>query len=151
MFRADFCLGPWDAGALVVILIVVGCLMSAPISPDVTVENRVTVIALGPACQNIDETVLDNGLRDSMLEITKDLNPPLVVVDMSHTKFFGSSFIEILFRIWNRLHSKTGGQFAISGLNPYCAEVLKITHLDTLWRVFPTREDAVRTLNATGA
>lgn len=123
--------------------------MSAPaITPDVTVENQVTVISLGPACQNIDETVLDNGLRDSMLEITKEINPPLVVVDMSHTKFFGSSFIEILFRIWNRLHAKPGGQFAISGLSPYCAEVLKITHLDSLWRVFPTREEAVRTLSS---
>lgn len=123
--------------------------MAAPtLTPEVTVDRRVTVISLGPGYQTIDEGVLDGGLRESVLDLSQDANPPLIVLDMPHTKFFGSSFIEILFRLWNRLQGKSGGQFAISGLTPYCKEVLTITHLDTLFRLFPTREDAVRALSA---
>jgi hypothetical protein len=50
--------------------------------------------------------------------------------------------------MWNRLQTKPAGNFAICGLTPYCLEVLKITHLDTLWRIFPQRGEAVRALEA---
>jgi anti-anti-sigma regulatory factor len=66
------------------------------------------------------------------------------VLDLSHTKFFGSAFIEIMFRAWNRLGSRPGGSFAISGLTPYCSEVIATTHLDRLWPIFDTQDDAVR-------
>jgi hypothetical protein len=50
----------------------------------------------------------------------------------------------------NRLQSKPQGGFAICGVTPYCQEVLKIAHLDTLWRLFPTRADAVGALSSGG-
>jgi len=115
--------------------------------PEVRVDNGVTVVALGPQFENLDEWILD-GVRDTLLAVSQKADPPLVVLDLSHTKFFGSAFIEVLFRLWNRLNTREGGQFAISGLTPYCAEVLAITHLDTLWRTFAQREEAVRALRA---
>jgi hypothetical protein len=32
---------------------------------------------------------------------------------------------------------------SLCGLTAYCREVVGITHLDQLWRVFETREEAV--------
>jgi anti-sigma B factor antagonist len=125
--------------------------MSAPaVAPEVVVAGPVTVIGLGPAFQIIDEHVLDGGLGESMVEAADEADPPLVVLDLSHTQFFGSSFIEVLFRLWTRLQSRSGGAFAICGLTPHCHDVLKITHLDTLWRLFPNRDEAVRSLSAAG-
>jgi len=125
--------------------------MSAPaLAPEVVVDGPVTVIGLGPAFQIVDEHVLDGGLGAAMIEIADEANPPLVVLDLSHTHFFGSSFIEVLFRLWTRLQARAGGAFAICGLTPHCLDVLKITHLDTLWRLFPTRDEAVRTLSGVG-
>lgn len=120
--------------------------MPPSLTPDITVENGVTVVALGPAFENLDEHLLDS-VRDVLMEVSNRATPPKVVIDLSHTKFFGSSFIEVLFRLWNRLNTRDGG-FAIAGLTPYCAEVLTITHLDTLWKIFPLREDAVRALSS---
>ena len=120
------------------------------LAPEVVVAGPVTVIGLGPAFQIIDEHVLDAGLGESMIEIADDANPPVVVLDLSHTRFFGSSFIEVLFRLWTRLQARAGGTFAICGLTPHCQDVLKITHLDTLWRLFPDRDEAVRALGAAG-
>lgn len=120
--------------------------MAAPI---ISKESGVTVIQLGPEYENLDERLLE-GLRGAALEVSKAADPPWVVIDLSNTRFFGSAFIEILFRLWNRMNSRPGGQFAISGLTPYCAEVLKITHLDSLWKIFPDRASAVAALAATG-
>jgi anti-anti-sigma regulatory factor len=116
----------------------------------VAVDHGVTVIGLGPGYQIVDEQVLDGGLGGSLLDIAHDAEPPMVVLDLSHTQFFGSSFIEVLFRVWTQLQARPGGAFAICGLTPHCLDVLKITHLDTLWRLFPCRDDAVRAMSAGG-
>jgi anti-anti-sigma factor len=123
--------------------------MSVPaLAPEVVVSGSVTVIGLGAAFQVIDETVLEAGLGETLIEAADDADPPMVVLDLSHTQFFGSSFIEVLFRLWTRLQSRPGGAFALCGLTPHCLDVLKITHLDTLWRLFPNRDEAVRSMSA---
>jgi len=123
--------------------------MSVPaLAPEVVVSGSVTVIGLGAAFQVIDETVLEAGLGETLIEAADDADPPMVVLDLSHTQFFGSSFIEVLFRLWTRLQSRSGGAFALCGLTPHCLDVLKITHLDTLWRLFPNRDEAVRSMSA---
>lgn len=119
--------------------------------PEVTVDQGVTVIELGSGFESVDERALDTGLRTSLLETAEAADPPVVLLDLSHTTFFGSSFIEIMFRLWNRLNAKPGGNFAICGLTSYCLEVLKITHLDTLWRLYATRDEAIREMSARSA
>jgi anti-anti-sigma factor len=121
--------------------------MSVPAAaPEVVVDGRVTVIALGANYKVIDEIALEGGLGDFLLEIATEAVPPLVVLDLSKTQFFGSSFIEVLFRLWNRLQGRSG-QFAICGLSSHCQDVLKITHLDSLWPLMATRTEAVAALS----
>jgi anti-anti-sigma factor len=116
--------------------------------PEVTVDHGITVIELGTGYESVDERALDSGLRTSLLQSAEAADPPVVLLDLSHTTFFGSSFIEILFRLWNRLNSRPGGNFAICGLTTYCLEVLRITHLDTLWRLYATRDEAIQDMSA---
>jgi anti-anti-sigma factor len=71
-----------------------------------------------------------------------------LVIDLSYTEFFGSSFIEVLFRLANRVTKRDKGRFAIAGLRPYCAEVLSVTHLDELWSTYETTEEAVADLKS---
>ena len=115
--------------------------------PEIRVEDGVTVVALGPAFAQIDERIVDQ-IRESL-----DLDPylaqqPLLVIDLSYTRFFGSSFIEILFGLWTKLNGIPGGRFALSGVTPYCREVLKVTHLDTLWGMYGTSKEAVEALRS---
>jgi anti-anti-sigma factor len=114
-------------------------------TPDITSQSGVTVIALGPEYESLDEQGLDE-LRGVILDVARSADPPLVVLDLSHTKFFGSAFIEIMFRAWNRLRTREGGEFCLSGLTPYCREVIDVTHLDRVWHVCDTREEGVRLL-----
>ena len=117
--------------------------MSTNRVPNITKENDVTVITLGQEFENLDEPSLEE-IRGVILDASKDADPPLVVLDLSHVKFFGSSFIEVLFRIWNRANAQDGGKFGICGLTPYCKEVLEITHLDELWGIYETRAEAIQ-------
>lgn len=103
-------------------------------APQVSVQDSVTIVSLvGPEYENLDERLLE-GIRTALLDIAQRVTPPLLALDLSHTKFFGSAFIEILFRVANRVKNR-GGKFALCGLTEYCAEVIHITHLDSLWPV----------------
>ncbi len=116
--------------------------MASSKTPEIQVLDGVTVIQLGPDYESLDEHLLDD-LRTFLLQCCETADPARVVIDLSHTTFFGSAFIEILVQIWKGLSDCEGGEFAISGLTPNCAEVLQVTHLDSLWKIFDTREEAV--------
>lgn len=119
--------------------------MTTSNQPDKVIQQEgVTIIALGPEYENLDEAILDE-LRKVILDAVANANPPLVVLDLSHTKFFGSAFIEILFRAWNRIEQQNG-EFCLCGLTTYCAEVIDVTHLNRLWSIYDNREEAVEAL-----
>jgi len=109
--------------------------------PEVTVDRTVTVIRLGPGFESIEEPEIAS-LEQVLVGIVDDAQPPKIVVDLAHTKFFGSSFMEVLFHMWNRIKQRDG-QFALSSLTEYCDEVLRITHLDRLWDIHDNPESAV--------
>nr|WP_145107317.1 STAS domain-containing protein [Gimesia panareensis] len=122
-------------------------IMPADYPPEIVKEGQVTVVALGPEYENLDEPRLD-ALTDVLLQVAETASPPVVVLDLSHTSFFGSAFIEVIFRMWNRLNHREGGKFCICGLSEYCTEVLEVTHLDQLWETFPDRASALSALNS---
>jgi len=119
--------------------------MSSYRKPVISQRDGVTVISLGSEYKNLDERGLDD-VKSVILDVSTTADPPIVVIDLSHTGFFGSAFIEILFRAWNRLNSKDNGKFCISGLTSHCREVIDVTHLDSLWMIFETIDDAVEAL-----
>src|SRR4051794_2744150 len=107
---------------------------SAVSAPVVTREQGVTVIAPGPEYEHLPDLHIDE-LKALFLEIGTQAEPPLVVLDLSQLRFFGSAFIEVMFRVWHQVNGR-GGKFALAGLTAYCREVVEITHLDRLWGVF---------------
>jgi anti-sigma B factor antagonist len=114
-------------------------------APSVTREQGITVIALGPEYQNLNDAELEN-LKDVLLSTAAEADLPLMVLDLSRLRYFGSSFIEALICVWNQLNARPGGRMSLCGLTANCREVVGITHLDQLWSVFETREEAVRSL-----
>jgi len=121
--------------------------MTTARTPTTREQDGVTVISLGPEYESLDEHLLDD-LREILLTAAQQADPPRVVLDLSHTRFFGSAFLEILFRMWNRLQAREEGRLCISGLAPYCREVLEVTHLDRLWDIRETCDEAVQLLQS---
>jgi len=108
-------------------------------------QQDVTVVELGPNYQSLDAGVLEEVTAVLLTEATK-AEPPRMVLDLSATSYVGSAFIELLVRAWKRL-TERGGTMVLCGLRPSCAEVLRVTRLDRLWKAFPTRDQAVAALN----
>jgi anti-anti-sigma factor len=115
-----------------------------------SVEKGVTIVAVGREFQNIDEEALET-LRPLLETIVREANPPRVVIDLRETRFFGSSFIGVLVRLLRTVQSQPNSAFGLCGLSPYCREVLSVTHVDSLIRIFPTTSDAVSALCDTSA
>ncbi len=115
-------------------------------TPDLLRQDGVTVVAFGPEYESIGEDKLA-GIAAAMLQAA-EADPPRVALDLSHTQFFSSSFIEVIFRTWNRLKARPGGRLVLCGLTPYCREILEVTNLTHLWPVCPDRRAAVEALTA---
>ncbi len=120
--------------------------MAVTKKPDIVTEDGVTVVTFGPAFDRISEDSIP-AASEALLQAAGGESAK-VVVDLSHTQFFGSSFIESLFRGWNKLKTRPGAAFVLSGLNPYCLEVLEVTNLNRLWPIFPDRASAVASLKS---
>ena len=74
------------------------------------------------------------------VDAAKSSEPVKLLLDLSGVDFFGSSFIEGLFRSWKSV-DEVGGEFAISNCNEHCREVLTVTHLGDLWKIYDERAD----------
>lgn len=109
-------------------------------------EANVTVVAITPGERSLDAGSIEP-FAQTLLETVAHADPPLVVLDLSQAVFLGSAFIEALFRGWKKLEER-GGKIALCGLSPICAEVFRVTKLDTLWKLYPTRGEAVASLSA---
>jgi len=109
-------------------------------------DNDVTVIEFGSAYESLDDDCLEE-VGGLLLTKAATVEPPLLVLDLSRTTYMGSTFIELLVRTWKRL-TERGGQLALCGLQPFCAEIIRVTHLDSIWDIFPTREEAVESLSS---
>ncbi len=116
-------------------------------TPQIEEQAGVTIVVLGEEYENLDETILDE-LKDVLLNAVSNANPPLVVIDLANTNFFGSAFLGILFRAWQRLSARDGGRFGICCLTPNCQEVFDVTQVKQLWDIFETRADAIQAFSA---
>ena len=112
---------------------------SAPIRSEK--HGSTLVVHLGPEYDSLDDDSLEEVQRFLLgcADVPEARN---LVIDLSHTKYFGSAFLEVLFRPYNRIKRK-GGKFALSGLQPNPAEVIRVSRLDSIWKLYPTAADAV--------
>lgn len=108
---------------------------------NITNDGDAIVVALEAEYSGFDQLRLAD-MQRTLFEKVAAASPPRIVFDMSQTRYFGSEFLEVLFRVWNRC-VKRGGKFAIASVHDSAAETLQVTHLDTLWNVHPTVAEAL--------
>ena len=109
-------------------------------------DGKVTIVVCGDEMKHLDEVNVAE-IGQKLLQVAESLPYPLMILDLHATEFFGSSFIESLFRVWKKLNLKPAAKFGLAGLQPYCREVLEVTHLDRLWPLFDDREAAAEAFN----
>jgi anti-sigma B factor antagonist len=73
-------------------------------------------------------------------------HPKEIVVDFSRVKFFSSQVLGMLLGVRAKL-GVYNGEIVISGINPQLYRVFKITNLDKIFKFFPDRESAIKSLD----
>ena len=111
---------------------------------EVVNQDGVTVVGLGDEYDNLEEMVLERASKH-LLEIARTAEPPLILIDMTKTKFFGSAFLGTLFRVWRRLSARNG-RMTVCCATGVVAEVLEVTQANRLWAHHATREAAITDL-----
>lgn len=107
-------------------------------------EDNINIVELDKEYSSLDQPLLDKTAAE-LLPLAESIEPPVLLIDMSKTEYLGSAFLEILFRVSNRLQHR-GGKFAICSPSDFCADVLHVTKMDQLWHIYPTRAEAVQGL-----
>lgn len=72
--------------------------------------------------------------------------PNSLIFDFEGVRFFSSQVLGLLLDIRAKLQEHDG-QVVISAINPQLHRVFKITNLDTIFRFFPDRTSAVRSVS----
>lgn len=68
-----------------------------------------------------------------------------VLIDFSRIEFFASSLLEILRKIWLRIKERDG-QMALCCLSGTGLDIVHLSRFDTLWKIYPTRAEALAAL-----
>lgn len=105
-------------------------------------QDGISIVEMDESYNALEEAPID-ALSDLLLSIVENAKDrPLLVLDFSKTIYMGSRVLEVLFRTWKRLKERQG-KMVLYGVQPFCAEVLQITHLDRIWEIHPNREEAL--------
>ena len=84
---------------------------------------------------------------DNVLGLLETAPAKHVVVDLRRTGYFGTSALGLLLRLWKRVRNRQGGM-AFFNVSTAALDVLRITQLDQVWPVCPSREEALRAVEA---
>ena len=111
---------------------------------DVESSRGVLIVApIGDAIGFRESDVLAN--IETVLDQIRNCDPPLVVVDLANSKYFGSVIIGALVSFAEQAQG-TGGAFAACNVSDQMEGVLKVMHLDERWNICDTRREAIRTV-----
>lgn len=109
-------------------------------------EQDVIIVELDPGYDSVEIEPLQK-LAELLLGEVARAERPRLVLDMAHTRYIDSMFIETVFRVWKRVKERRGAM-ALCQLNEVCTEILRITRLDDIWPICRTRAEAVQMVKA---
>jgi len=110
--------------------------MSQPTTP-----HQITLLETPAEVGSFDEEATRRFCGE-LLERASRVDPPWVIVDLTHTTYIGSHFLESLVRAWKRLKARDG-RLVLCGLRSMVLEVMQIARLDTLWEIYDNRQQAI--------
>ncbi len=112
---------------------------------EIISEGAVTVVAFNTA--SISNTEAIASASEQIIGFIKGNQPARMVVDFEAVKFFSSQVLGLLLNIRAKLQAY-GGEVVISAIEPQLHKVFKITNLDKVFKFFPDREIAVKTISS---
>src|SRR5207244_11461208 len=115
-------------------------------SQSFRVERRgdIAIIIPSPEVESMPENLIQQAAQIVLAPLKQD--PPAgLVIDLSQVSYFGSVFISFLLRC-HMLVKKHGSEVVLAAASERIRELLHLTALDTLWAIYDSRAEALRSL-----
>lgn len=119
--------------------------MDCKVRIEITKEDNLGIVSFKDSCISDVE-----GIAAASRQIKKFIEenrPAKIIFDFTGVKFFSSQVLGLLLDIRAALQPYNG-QVVVSAINPQLHRVFKITNLDKIFRFYPNRDSAVKTVNA---
>jgi anti-sigma B factor antagonist len=106
-------------------------------------EDDVLIVAFARP-QVLDPDYIDL-VRDELLRVMAQADPPMVVIDFECVHFLSSSAVGLILRLDHEAKQR-GGALCIANVRREVFEVFRLTKLDSLIRACETTDAAVRSV-----
>ena len=90
-------------------------------------------------------TFAEPSVASELQQVQQQVDAPTteqVIVDLGEIPYFGSTVLEWMAQLWKKVKSK-GGRLAVVRPSEIGREVLAAAHLERLWGIFETRDQAI--------
>ena len=113
---------------------------------DVEITSRENMAMVGFQATSISDVEGISSASQKIKEFVEKNHPKAIVFDFERVKFFSSQVLGLLLDIRAKLETYSG-EVVISAIEPQLHRVFRITNLDKIFRFFPDKESAFRTLS----
>ncbi len=117
--------------------------MAQDVPLEISQDVDVTIISVLAPRIPIDASDI---FEEKVVRTIRGLEIPKVLLDFEGVEFLSSSVLGKLIKLNGEVEDR-GGQLIISSLSPKIAEVFKITKLDKIFQLCPTKEEALKIFN----
>jgi len=119
--------------------------MAETIPPlSVTEEKGIRIIEFTNS-KILDEANIAE-IGNTLNALIDEMSSPKLLLDFNTVDHLSSAALGMLINANNRIKQKNG-KFRLANIKPQILEVFRITKLDKLFRIFPTRQDAVKSFS----
>jgi anti-anti-sigma factor len=94
--------------------------------------------------RELDYRLIEEG-ASQILDLLNGTGMKNVVLDFHKTDYFGSTALAFFTKLWKRVRGQNG-RMAFCNVSIHEKEVLKVTGLDHLWPICPSRAQALETV-----
>lgn len=108
-------------------------------------HGEIAVVIPSPKVEEMHETMIQQAANMVVSSLMDD-PPEGIVVDLSNVNYFGSVFVSFLLRCHMRA-KKQGSEIVLAGASEPARELLHLLDLETLWAIYPTRQEAIEALS----
>ncbi len=118
--------------------------MNERVDVEIAGKGGAAVVAFKAA--SISDAGTIDAVSRQINEFIEENHPSRVIVDFERVKFFSSRLLGMLLGIRAKLKTYDG-EIVISAIEPQLYRVFRITNLDKIFRFFPDRESAIKSVN----
>lgn len=108
-------------------------------------HGEIAVVIPSPKVEEMHETLIEQAAK-LVIHSLKEDPPAGIVVDLSQVNYFGSVFVSFLLRC-HMLAKRQGSEIVLAGASEPARELLHLLDLETIWALYPTRQEAIEALS----